>query len=143
MDFGTRLRSGRYRVTPQREVVYEVLERSRGRPLNTEEIYRSCAESRSGMGLATVYRTLELFCDLGIAHHVHLHESSSYYELTAEDHHHHLVCVGCGSVEPFRACLVGDMETMVRDEHDFLVTSHCLSLFGYCPDCLPAGRPGS
>jgi len=141
LDFDKRLKTRGYRLTPQRRAVYEVLVENAGRPMKPEEISATCSERGAAVGMATVYRALELFCELGMARHVHLHESASYYELLDEDeHHHHLVCVGCGAIRPVEACLVGDMEKLIRDDYDFLVTSHCLSLFGYCPDCLPRGR---
>lgn len=134
-----KLRERGYKVTPQRRAVYAVLAGSQGAPLNTEDIHRRCLETQAGMGVATVYRALELFCEIGLAQHVHLHESASYYELVEPEHHHHLVCVQCGSMTAVQSCLVEDMADTIRDDFDFLVTSHCLSMFGYCPSCKPRG----
>ncbi|MBU4302608.1 MAG: transcriptional repressor [Actinomycetia bacterium] len=137
MDLARRLRSRGHRVTPQREAVLEVLRENEGVPLDPEAVYEFVGARHPGIGLATVYRTLELFRDLGIVTRVHLHEGSRHYELNTGGHHHHMVCVSCGSVDEFDGCVVDDLEESIREDSDFVVTSHCLSLFGYCPACQP------
>jgi Fur family transcriptional regulator, ferric uptake regulator len=141
MDLDKRLRSRGYRVTPQREVLYGVLKENEGNPISPENIYKLALDKLSGIGLTTIYRTMELFCELGIVYRVHLHGESQYYELNTGKHHHHMVCLSCGSVELIEACLIEELKELVRDNSDFLVTSHCMSLFGYCPRCLE-GRKG-
>jgi Fur family ferric uptake transcriptional regulator len=134
-----RLKSRGYRVTPQRKAVYEVLSENEGKPLNPEDIHKLAAVKHHGLGLTTVYRTLELLCQLELAVPVHLHGESSYYEVNTGKHHHHMVCLSCGCVEILDACMIDEIMELVRDDSDFLVTEHCMSLFGYCKDCL-AGR---
>jgi len=133
------LRSRGYRITSPRQAVLEVLEENEGRPLSTEEIHRLASTRHEGIGLATVYRTLELFCELQIAARAHLHRDSEHFEINSGSHHHHLVCVSCGEVEMLEECVIEEVEKAVRDRSDFLVTSHCMSLFGYCPSCIPGG----
>jgi Fur family ferric uptake transcriptional regulator len=140
MDLGRKLRPRGYRVTPQREAVLCVLEENEGVPLDPETVHRLAGGRHPGIGLATVYRTLELFCDLGVVLRVHLHQDSQHYEIDTGKHHHHMVCVSCGLMETFDGCMVGEIEESIREDSDFVVTSHCLSLFGYCPSCLSAGR---
>jgi len=142
MGIKENLKSRGYRVTPQREAVFEVLRENEGVPLDPEAVYELTRERYEGIGIATVYRTLELFCDLGVVLRVHLHENSQHYEINTGRRHHHMVCVSCGSVEEFEGCLVGEIEQSIRENSDFLVTSHCLSLFGYCPACLSSRRAG-
>lgn len=134
------MRSRGYRVTPQREAIYEVLQRNEGKPLCPEDIYKLAGERYPRLGLTTVYRTMELFCELGLAQHVHLHEDAQYYEIYTGKHHHHLVCNSCGSVRILEACMIEDLKELVRDDCDFVVTSHCMSLFGYCRRCLGDGK---
>ncbi len=140
MDAERRLRSRGYRLTPQRRAVLEALAGEGGRPLDTSQIHKRVSREFPGIGLATVYRTLELLVELGIALPVHLHEGSRHYELNTGEHRHHLVCLSCGEVQPFRGCDPGELAERVRDESDFLVTSHCLSLFGICGSCRSPGR---
>jgi Fur family transcriptional regulator, ferric uptake regulator len=139
MDLGKRLRSRGYRLTPQREAVLRVLEESEGKPLTSEDIHALAVAKSPGLGLATIYRTMELFCELGIAFPVHLSGGHRNYELNSGKHHHHMECIACGRLELLEACMIDDIVEMVRDGSDFLVTSHCMSLFGYCPACLQKG----
>jgi Fur family transcriptional regulator, ferric uptake regulator len=138
MELGKRLRSRGYRLTPQRGAVFDVLSENTGIPLDAEAICRLAKEKAPGVGLATVYRSLELFVRLGVAQEVHLHEGSNYYEVDTGSHHHYMVCVSCGSKKVLEACTIDKLEDLVKDESDFLVTSHCLGLWGYCPSCLPS-----
>jgi Fur family ferric uptake transcriptional regulator len=140
MDLEKRLHSRGYRMTPQREVVYRVLEENEGRPLSPEEVHALAGKKLPVLGLTTIYRSLELFCKLGLAFPVHLHGDSHYYEINSGKHHHHMVCLSCGDVEVLEACLIEQLLERVRDDSDFLVTEHCMSLFGYCPKCLAAGK---
>lgn len=140
MDAYRRMRSRGYRVTPQRKAVLEAMAGSGNRPLNPSDIHQLALERLPDIGLATVYRTVELLCELGIVHPVHLHEDSQYYEFNTGDHHHHMVCVSCGGISPYQGCKPEVLEESVRDESDFLLVSHCLSLFGYCGGCRASGR---
>jgi len=140
MDAQKRLRARGYRLTPQRKAVLEALEGMAGSPADTAEVYQLAKRKLPGIGLATVYRSLELLCELGIVNRVHLHEDSQHYELAGGEHRHHLVCVSCRKVLPYRGCDLQELTERVRDESDFLVTSHCLSIFGYCGDCLASNR---
>ena len=140
MDLEKRLRSRGYRVTLQREAVFEVLEDNEGKPLSPEDIHAMASARYPGLGLTTIYRTMDLFCDLRIAFPVHLRGGHRFYELNSGKHHHHMECLSCGTVELLEACMIDDMVELVRDGSAFLITSHCMSLFGYCPDCLEGGR---
>jgi Fur family ferric uptake transcriptional regulator len=143
MDLAKRLRSRGYRLTPQRKAVFEVLAGSEGRPLSPEDVFVLAREEHPGLGLTTVYRTLELFQDLEIALPVHLHGDSRYYEINTGKHHHHMVCISCNRVEVIDTCLIEDIEEIVRDASDFMITSHCMSLFGYCRSCMGGGKRGN
>ncbi|MFH1150808.1 MAG: transcriptional repressor [Actinomycetota bacterium] len=137
MELSRRLSSRGYRRTRQRDAVFDVLAENAGRPMKAEEVLVLAKEKAPGIGIATVYRALELFVELGVAQQVHLHERSQHYEVDTGHHHHYMVCVSCGSREQLDACTIDKLEDMIKDETDFLVTSHCLGLWGYCPSCLP------
>jgi Fur family transcriptional regulator, ferric uptake regulator len=140
MDLVKRLRSRGCRMTPQREAVLGVLEEKEGKPLTPEDIHTLAAEKHPGLGIATIYRTMDLFCELDIASPVYLMGGQRYYEINSGKHHHHMVCISCGEVELLEACMIDDIVEMVRDGSDFLITSHSMSLFGYCPACLRKGK---
>ena len=140
MNLEKRLLSRGYRYTPQREAVFGVLKENEGKPLSPEEVHELACKRFSSLGLTTTYRSLELFCDLGLATRVHLHGDSHYYEVNTGKHHHHMVCLSCGAIEILEACLIEELKERVRDRSDFLVTEHCMSLFGYCPGCLTSRK---
>ena len=137
MELTKRLRNRGYRSTPQRDVIFDVLVENAGKPMDVETILELSQEKKPGIGIATVYRTLELFCKLDVALEVHLHEGSRHYEIDTGQHHHYMVCMSCGSKKVLEACTIDRLEDMIRDESDFMVTSHCLGLWGYCSSCLP------
>jgi Fur family ferric uptake transcriptional regulator len=140
MDLEKRLRTRGYRVTPQREALYRILLENEGRPMSPEDVHGLALKKHSGLGLTTIYRNMELFCELGLANRVHLHGESKYYEVNTGKHHHHMVCNSCGSVELLDACVIDELVEMVRDDSDFLVISHCMSLFGYCSNCMESKK---
>lgn len=143
MDYEKRLKSRGYRSTRQRRAILEVLEENAGLPMSPDDIHALAEKRNPGIGLTTVYRTLVLFRGLGIVMPVHLHDDSQHYEISSGEHHHHLVCESCGSIQILDACVIDKLEDEIRDRSDFLVKSHCLSLFGLCPECQRVNRsPG-
>ena len=84
------------------------------------------------VGMVTVYRTLDLLSELGLVRRLDLGDGPRY-EL-AEDHHHHLICEGCGSVEEFEQCPL-DPERLPHVSGDFEVRAHSLEVYGRCSSC--------
>ncbi|NPV58841.1 MAG: transcriptional repressor [Actinobacteria bacterium] len=140
MDAHGRVKSHGYRMTRQRRAVIEVFAEHPGRPLNPADVHLLASEKMPDIGLATVYRALELLCELDVVRRVHLHEEAQHYELNTGEHRHHLVCVSCRGVFPYRGCDLEELEERVRGESDFQVISHCLSIFGYCGECLASAK---
>lgn len=89
------LRDGGYRVTLQRRIVCDVLAAAPGEHLDAAEIV---ARSGETLDLSTVYRTLDVFEQLGVLHHVHLGHGPGIYHLSERTDHHHLMCEHCGQV---------------------------------------------
>ncbi len=116
---------------------------NRGRPLSPEQVHFLVRDRMPGLGLATVYRTLELFCELGISETVHLSSGKNHYELKGE-HRHYMECLSCGRITPIGVCPVGEVLERLGEESGFLVTEHCMNLFGYCAGCVgqTGGRRG-
>ena len=80
----------------------------------------------------TVYRTLDLLSGLGLVRRLDL-GGGPRYEL-AEDHHHHLICEGCGKITEFERCPI-DLRDFPDVGGDFEVRAHSLEVYGTCPDC--------
>ena len=116
-----------YKATPQRLAVLEVI--AAGRHQGLEEIRSRCPE----VGMVTVYRTLDLFCGLGLVRRLDLGHGPCY-EL-AEDRHHHLICEDCGSVAEFEWCPV-DLQDRLLAGGGFEVRAHSLEVYGTCSACM-------
>jgi Fur family ferric uptake transcriptional regulator len=103
--------------------------------LTAEEVHRRLRRGRRPIGLATVYRTLDLFVREGLVERAHVGDGKVRYGLAAR-HHDHLVCLACGEWEPIKDCLVSRPP---RRMAGFRVTGHQLELYGVCADCQAAG----
>lgn len=135
----TRLEHESYRLTPQREAVVDVLIANAEDHLSAEEIYMHTKELYAEIGLATVYRNLELLEKLGIIHRFDYGDGQSRYEIKLRDeeehYHHHLICRKCGAIDEFHSDLLEPIERRIARETGFEVTDHCLRFFGLCAAC--------
>lgn len=132
---GQRVRAGGYKLTPPRLAVLQVVEEDCDH-LNTGEIFRRAQAIQPGVGLATVYRALEIFTELGIVRPITLGDGPPTY-IRAEGGHHHLVCSACGTVIEFDQCSSGTLAQELADRYDFHIQSHLLEFYGLCADCRP------
>lgn len=121
----------RERQTRQRQAVKDVLEAA-GVPLSPKEILDGAQQHVSGIGLATVYRTLKLLAEEDLVSVVDIPGESPRYELSGKGHHHHLYCRGCGKVFEIHGC-PGNLSQLAPP--GFTVDGHELVLFGRCADC--------
>ena len=139
----------RKRITPSREAIVEVLE-ERGRHLSAEEIYSYLKEKQHKVGIATVYRNLELLSRMGIVHRVNFGDGKEHYEMARVPalHHHHLICTRCGKVVDYQDFQQEENEFVERlgralgKKYDFLIQSHQLYFYGICRDCRLGGGEG-
>ena len=138
MDVGQRLRGEGYRLTPQRQLVWEVL-RSADHHLTADEILERIVETVPDFNVASVYRTLGLLADLGLAKEVRLGDGAASWEVSHPDDEFHLVCRSCGGVTHHHGTLVEDVRVHLADGHGFVTDSVELVVHGTCADCLPEG----
>jgi Fur family ferric uptake transcriptional regulator len=133
----TALKARGYKLTPQRKVVLNVIVSSHDH-LSAAEIYERAHRLNPRIGLATVYRTLDILLDMGRVCQIHSRGSSPVYMATrAEEHHHHLVCTECGTVVHFAECDLEDLELRMSLLTGFDIRGHFLQLSGLCGDCQP------
>lgn len=137
-----RLEAQAYRLTPQRRMILQAFRENPEKHLSAEDvlaIVKSSPAARGGeIGLATVYRTLDLLADLGILQRLDFGDGRSRYEMNengAQHHHHHLICVRCGKVAEFGEDLLEELEGKVRERTGFWVTDHQVKFYGLCPVC--------
>jgi Fe2+ or Zn2+ uptake regulation protein len=120
--------------TPQRRLLLDTLHGAKGH-LDARELYRRAVEKDPHISLATVYRNLRLFKELGLVDERRLDEAHCYYEIKRAREHYHMVCTACGQVVEFESPLVSDLVAEVQRNSDFHVTKAVLYLEGYCPGC--------
>jgi Fe2+ or Zn2+ uptake regulation protein len=121
-----KIRGCGYKATPQRLAVLAAI--AAGRHQGLDEIRARCPR----VGMVTVYRTLDLFSELGLVRRLDLGHGPRY-EL-AEDHHHHLICEDCGNVTEFEWCPV-DLQDLPWTGGGFEVRAHSLEVYGTCSAC--------
>lgn len=130
------------KVTTQRVMVLEVLSQCPDRHLTAEEIYELVKADYPEIGLATVYRTIQLLLELNLVDRINLDDGYVRYEIGQADnsevkhHHHHLICLECGKVSSFEDDLLDELEKKINDTASFQVTDHEVKLYGYCKECL-------
>lgn len=127
-----------YKLTPQREATLTVLLEREEDHLSAEEIFLLVKEKAPEIGLATVYRTLELLNEIKIVDKINFGDGVSRYDLRKEgvEHfHHHLVCMECGSVEEILEDLLSDVEKTIEEQWNFQVKDHRLTFHGVCKKC--------
>jgi len=132
------LQEAKFKLTPQREATVSVLLEKEKEHLSAEEIFLLLRKKHPDIGLATVYRTLEILTDLNITYKVVFEDGLSRYDLrrTSNEHfHHHLLCIECGNIEEIHEDLLGDVEKDVESRYHFLVKDHRLTFHGICRNC--------
>jgi Fur family ferric uptake transcriptional regulator len=129
------MRQRGYKLTPQRRAVLKIIIESRNH-LTPEAIYKRVKEEYPGIGLTTIYRTLNILSDLGLICEVYTAGSCrSYLVRRPLEHHHHLVCSGCSRVVDFTDCDLADTERTLSEGTGFKIEEHLLEFVGICPDC--------
>ena len=104
--------------------------------LTPADIFKKLQQVYPGIGLVTVYRTLQMLEDCGLLCEMHIGESCrSYLRKKSNVHHHHLVCVGCGKVVDFTGCSMDELEKQLSVETGFQIESHLLEFTGLCRSC--------
>ena len=87
-------------------------------------------------GRATVYRTLKILVDAGVLCRVLLEDGDLHYQLSHHGHHHHLLCVHCGSSQDLTGCDIEDVLVTTSARHGFELSGHWLEVYGRCRDCI-------
>lgn len=129
------LSSKRLKSTKQRDAIVEAFIDFKGGHVTIENLLEKVRESKPSIGYATVYRTLMLLVDAGIAHQRHFQEGQSLFELDTEDHHDHLICENCGVIKEFENEMIERLQLDVAKSFGFKLTGHKMELYGICKIC--------
>lgn len=132
------LQSQGYKLTPQREATVLVLLENEEDHLSAEDVFMLVRDKAPEIGLATVYRTLELLSELHVVEKMNFGDGVARYDLRNEKnhhHHHHLICVQCGAVDEIMEDWLGALEERLANEFQFTVVDHRLDFQGICHRC--------
>ena len=121
-------------ATSQRQLILNQIQKSGGH-ISAKELYRRASSKNKSISLATVYRTLRLFKELGLIEERRLGKVYCYYEIKESPEHQHLVCRCCGNVIEFDSDLFQRIIKSVQRDYDFNVTKTELYIEGYCKKC--------
>lgn len=143
-DLRGKLSERGYKMTPQRKEILRVfVEHPNYRHMSAEDVYAFLRERDSEIGLATVYRALDLLSKLDILVQIDLGDGCTRYELNTADpkvhHHHHLICLECKKVIEFEEDLLEKLEATISKKSGFQILNHEVKFFGYCKDCRSKG----
>ena len=139
--FITILKENGVKVTTQRILVLEALSSCPDGHLTAEEIYDLVRAAYPEIGLATVYRTIQLLLELHLIDRINLDDGFVRYEIgemkesRTRHHHHHLICRQCGKVISFQDDLLEELEEKIQRTMHFTVSDHEAKLYGYCEEC--------
>ena len=123
------------KLTEQRQAILEVFLKTDH--ITAEALYREVAKKKKNrLGLATIYRTLNLLCEIGIAQQRHFGDTKTLYDnVSRKKHHDHLICNTCGRITEFESPAIERLQEEVARKKRYLIQSHRLELYGICADC--------
>ena len=139
-DLRGKLSERGYKMTPQRKEILQIfVNHPDNHHMSAEDVYNILRENKSEIGLATVYRALDLLSELGILVQVDFGDGCARYELNTADpkvhHHHHLICLKCKNVIEFDEDLLDQLEAYIEKKSGFQILNHEVKFFGYCSEC--------
>jgi Fur family ferric uptake transcriptional regulator len=123
------------RRTGQRELIMEIFLRTEEH-LTSEDLYFLVHREDPTVGHTTVYRTLKLLTEAGLAREVRFGDNKTYYEHHYNHaHHDHMICTECGRVIEFFSQDIENLQDQMADKFGFRPTHHSLRMWGVCSDC--------
>jgi Fur family ferric uptake transcriptional regulator len=121
--------------TRQRSLIIEIFFGLDGH-LSVEELWSKVRSTDARVSVATVYRTMKLLAESGLATPRNFGDGQTRYEAAVGRHHHdHLICTRCGTIVEFENDQIERMQDLVARKHGFKVTSHKMELYGLCRTC--------
>ena len=139
-DLRKRLQEKDFKMTEQRREILQIfLDQPSDHHLSAEDVHSLLRSQKSEIGLATVYRSLELLSSLGLLLKIEFGDGCIRYELNTTDpnshRHHHLICVKCHKVIEFDEDKLDELEEEIANKSGFEIINHEVKFFGYCKDC--------
>lgn len=135
MEIPKELRDSGLKATLPRLKILELFQQSPVRHLSAEDVYRLLIQDNIDVGLATIYRVLMQFAEAQILLRRQFEGERAVFELSASEHHDHMVCVDCGKVEEFCDETIERRQSLIAKQRGFTLRDHSLSLYGSCGAC--------
>ncbi|MBN1224720.1 MAG: transcriptional repressor [Candidatus Aminicenantes bacterium] len=138
-----RFRNHVSRWTLPREAILDLLAGTSNH-MSAKEIYDALSNAYPGIGLSTIYRTLNLLVRTDFLNQIHIGDGQSRYEFKSgekDEHHHHLICTKCGRIIDYNDFLEEELELVnkaeksVAGKYDFIIHDHNIDFFGICRQC--------
>ena len=136
-----------FRMTNPRSIIINIVGHTE-KHLSAEDIYIKALKVNPSIGLTTVYRTLDLFNQIGVVQKFDFGDGKARYELTKnpqkKEHHHHLVCIRCKTIIDYSDFVREELELMKKTEqklskkHHFKILNHTIDFYGICTKCQKA-----
>ncbi len=129
------LEGRRLKLTPHRQFILETFLQDEGHR-SVEDIYRFVRKTDPRVGYTTVYRTMKILLDCGLAREIDLADGITRYErLYNRQHHDHMVCMECGKSLEFYDSAIESLQEEASEHLEFRVLDHKLQIYGVCGDC--------
>jgi Fur family ferric uptake transcriptional regulator len=131
------------RSTDQRRLIVETFFQAPNH-ISIEELLTEVRTKDARVGYATVYRTLKLLTECGVAFERKFGDGLTRYELADEaSHHDHLICVECSKIIEFEEPKIEELQEKIAARHGFLLSSHKHEMYGTCAECQAKAARGS
>ena len=141
-QFHAYLAKNQLKTTRQRDLIAQKFFAANGH-ISIEELLALTREESPRIGYATVYRTLKLLAESGLAYERHFGDGASRYEVAREDEHHdHLICLDCGKIVEFEDDEIERLQVALAEREGFVLKRHKHELYGLCPRCRERERDG-
>jgi Fur family ferric uptake transcriptional regulator len=127
------LEKNHLKQTKQRELILQTFLAAK-RHVTSEDLYQAVRAEHPNIGYTTVYRTMKLLVEAGLATERHFDDGITRYEIEHE-HHDHLVCIKCGKIQEFECEMIERTQHEIADRYGFEILRHRHELYGHCSSC--------
>jgi Fur family ferric uptake transcriptional regulator len=133
-ELKTKLRERGLRMTPQRQLILDVVASMEGH-VSVDQVYQRVVRSFPDVNVTTVYRTLEVLEELGIVRHTHFHDGAAQFQRTDEPPHHHMICTRCGGDTDIDLALLTPLADALEKRYGFQADLTHTAIVGLCRAC--------
>ncbi len=127
------LEQNHLKQTRQRELILQCFLEAK-RHVSSEDLYQVVRKAHPNIGYTTVYRTMKLLVEAGLATERHFDDGITRYEIEQE-HHDHLVCLKCGKIQEFECEEIEEAQNEIAEQSGFEILRHRHELYGHCSTC--------